>query len=341
MFHSARFKLALSYLLIIAVMSVGFSLVLYRISGRELNHSLRTPPPNIQISLRQIDFEQFRHDRLEEGTSKLKLSLIFFNLITLVFGGALSYYLALRSLSPIEEAMEAQNRFTADASHELRTPLTVIQTEIEVALRNPKLSGAQAKAILISSLEEVEKLKSLSSRLLRLAQQDSQTLNIQTISIDNVINEAIKLTSQLAKTKNMTIQNKVKDRELQLDSQAFTEVLVILLNNAVIYSDRSKKITLSALVKNGKFELTVKDQGYGIAEVDVKYIFDRFYRVEQSRNKNTNSGFGLGLSIADQIIKQHGGTITVISSIGKGSEFTISLPLGVATVSNPSKSSAS
>ncbi len=341
MLKSARLKLALSYLSIIMVMSLSFSFVLFRISGRELNHSLRLPPPNIQINLRQVEFEQFRQERLEEGSSRLRTSLIAFNIIALGLGAVISYYLALRTLLPIETAMEAQNRFTADASHELRTPLTAIQTEIEVALRNPKLTGAQAKALLASNLEEVEKLKSLSNRLLRLAQQDSQSLSIETVNINKVVTEAIRVVRPLAEAKNLTIVTKIKNQKLKLDSHAMTEVLVILLNNAVNYTGPAKKITISSAVNKDTFELTIKDQGYGISQADIKHIFERFYRVERSRNKNTNNGFGLGLSIADQIIKQHGGVITVISSVGKGSEFTINLPLQAVLEPTPSKSSAS
>ena len=178
MFHSAALKLTLWYLAIIMVLSLTFSGVLYHFASDELIRSS-------QRQLRYLnqysfptefpDYNSMRIQDLDSGINRIKGDLILFNLMVLIGGGALSYYLARRTLMPIEENMEAQKRFTGDASHELRTPLAVIQTENEVALRNPNLSKKQATELLQSNLEEVAKLKALVGQGVDVSAQDVPT----------------------------------------------------------------------------------------------------------------------------------------------------------------------
>jgi signal transduction histidine kinase len=144
--QSAVFKLTMYYLAIIVGLSLGFSLFLYHVSSNELDRGLRRQ--GYDISSLSNSFEQFRQDRIDEAHANLIFNLFVFNLFILLAGGVVSYALAQRTLDPIDKAIEAQSRFTADASHELRTPLTAIQTEIEVALRNKNLSTSQAKNLL-------------------------------------------------------------------------------------------------------------------------------------------------------------------------------------------------
>jgi len=159
MFHKTSTKLASLYLAIMMAISLFFSLNVYQLSMQEFDRGIRRPGPSLDQSINQYfpgniqdRFRENREQQYEDARAHIINRLLLINLVILVGGGFLSYYLALRTLKPIEEANEAQSRFTADASHELRTPITVIRSENEVTLMNPKLTLAQAKAQLKSNI---------------------------------------------------------------------------------------------------------------------------------------------------------------------------------------------
>lgn len=326
--RSAVFRLTVSYLGIIMALSLTFSWILYQISTGELDRSLRQPPILIQLNGNQFDYNQFRVVRLSESREHLRANLILFNIITLILGGGISYYLARRTLEPIEEAMEAQSRFTADASHELRTPLTAMQTEIEVALRNPELDIKAAKEQLKSNLEEIAKLRMLSEGLLRLARQHGQDMAMENVQLFEVAKTAIDRFERQAKTKHIKLElSGNKSVATMADREALTEVAAILLDNAIKYSKSGKVVTLTTRKHGHHAEIEIADQGVGIKPDDIHHIFERFYRSDASRSKEQVDGYGLGLSIADKITRLHKGSIDVKSKLGKGSTFTVRLPL--------------
>ncbi|HXH27069.1 MAG TPA: HAMP domain-containing sensor histidine kinase, partial [Candidatus Acidoferrum sp.] len=248
-------------------------------------------------------------------------------IVLLAVACAASYLLARHNLRPLEQAMEAQSRFTADASHELRTPLTTMRTEIEVALRNPALGKAEMRDLLHSNLEEVAKLKALSEGLLRLAQADGAAVQMARVSLAAVVKNASKQLAATAGAKHITIAENIKDVTVTGDQQSLSELLVILLDNAIKYSPEQTTVTITTLTQNKQALCTVADQGRGIKAADLPHIFDRFYRTDASRSKLSPGGYGLGLPIARKIIEAHRGSIEVKSAPGKGSTFTIKLPL--------------
>jgi two-component system, OmpR family, sensor histidine kinase CiaH len=330
MIRSAVLKLTLWYLLIIMVISVAFSLVLYQISTQQINDSLRHQELNYFNDFNQFgpaasDIDQVRIDQMSESRNRLRGNLLLFNLATLLAGGAASYMLARRTLRPIAEAMESQSRFTSDASHELRTPLTVMQTEIEVALRRGRLTEKEAKELLSSNLEEIANLKKLSEGLLHLARTNGKEVQQSTASLENVVAGAVKRTAALAAEKGITVKNETTQISLKGDEQNLTELAVILIENAVKYSDPKTTITLTSKISGRSACLSVADHGYGIKASDVPHIFERFYRADTSRSRDKVEGYGLGLSIAKKIVDVHGGSIDVKSIPGKGSTFTVKL----------------
>lgn len=326
MIQSAVIKLTLAYLTIIMILSVGFSITLYRISDNQLNHGLRRPGQAIFRETSIYDFDSFRETRLSEGRESLKSNLILLNIITFGAGFAASYLLARKTLEPIEEAMELQMRFTADASHELRTPLTAMQTEIEVALRDKGLTKESARELLESNLEEVEKLRQLADGLLRLAQQNGQKLTDGVVDIPVAVNQAVERVSRQAQLKDITIRNEAtKELSASGDTASIAEVVVILLDNAIKYSEPKTSIIISAKVELNNVVIRVKDHGMGIADEDIAHIFDRFYRADVSRTKYDTGGYGLGLSIAKKIIDLHDGAISVEKTSKSGTAFAITL----------------
>lgn len=330
MFESALMRLTLIYLGIIMVISVGFSVVLYHTSSNEVQRNLRRQssyfgiPPSGGFGA----FDDFRQRELDDSNERLLWRIILANTATLVAAGAASYVLARHTLRPIQESMEAQSRFTADASHELRTPLTAMQTEIEVALRSGRLSKEDARNLLESNLEEIAKLKGLSDGLLQLTTPLHDDTPLDEVSVKEMVSEATHSVRTAAAAKQIEIIKTVGDETVSGHHHALTELLVILLDNAIKYSDPKAKITVASTVHGHHTEIRVSDTGHGIKASDIPHIFDRFYRVDTARSKGTsNDGYGLGLSIAQQLAQRYGGSIGVVSTVGKGSTFTISLPL--------------
>ncbi|HDS11538.1 MAG TPA: HAMP domain-containing histidine kinase [Candidatus Wirthbacteria bacterium] len=325
------FRLSLSYLTIIMLMSLQFSLVIYQISFRELNRQMpprslygRFPERTDHPDLPQI--QDFLQLRIAEGKDNLKNRLVYLNISTLVIGSIVSYLLAKITLKPIDEAFLSQKRFISDASHELKTPLTALQISNEVALRQTELTREQAREILQDNLLEIQKLTDLTSSLLTLSNQSASPSQIIQIKLDDVLNQALKQITPLAQCKNITIEKHTNNYTIIGDPNKLAQLIIILLDNAVKYSPKNSNIVITSELKSNKVLISITDQGIGIAKQDLPYIFDRFYRADPARNSDSTPGFGLGLAIAKQIISEHKGSISVTSKPGQGSTFIIKLP---------------
>lgn len=335
MFKSARFKLTAWYLLIIMSISISFSIVIYqasklelarfdriqrfrierRLQGREIS---RTPPPPF------LDPEL-----INETQRRLFLILVSINSGILVISGVASYFLAGRTLKPIKDMVDEQNRFISDASHELQTPITALKIAFEVHLRDKRLTLRQAKKLIAGAIEDVNKLQSLSDSLLRLAQyqKPNDDYVFETVSLLEIANEAIRKIGPLAKQKRINLLNKVKEYEFKGNKYALVDLLIILLDNAVKYSPENKKVVLTSTKTDNYLLIEIKDEGIGIDPKDLPHIFDRFYRANSARSKETVGGYGLGLSIAQKIVQAHRGTITAKSTLNKGTTFVVNLPV--------------
>ena len=327
MFKSARIKLTSLYLAIITLISISFSLVTYRILTDEVDRFSK---------FQRVRFEQRLHfqngtpfpdaDLINETKSRIALGLILVNGVIIFVSGGLAYFLAGKTLQPIEDMIKDQHRFIADSSHELRTPLTSLKIAIEVALRDKDLSNAEAKTVLKDNLFEVNKLQHLSDGLLRLAQYDSQEhkKTFSKVSPKRIVELALEEVGLLAKNKKITIENKIKNYHIWGSESELVELLVILLDNAIKYSPENTKINLESKKTGNSVYLSIFDEGIGIPETDTPHIFERFYRSDKSRT--VTKGFGLGLSIAKRIVDSHKGTIKVNSKQDNGTQFIIKLP---------------
>jgi two-component system sensor histidine kinase CiaH len=327
---STTFRLANSYLLIIMVLSIAFSAVIYQVSWHEIGRQV--PPPSFfgqrEEDHRQNDpdYQNYFKQRINEGRGALVERLVILNVGVLVGGAFLSYLLARRTLEPIEDVMHAQSRFVTDASHELRTPLTALLATNEVALRKPKLGAAEARNVIQSNTEELTKLKDLSDGLLSLAVGHGKLVR-EPVGLATIVSDAVDTVEPYAAGKQIEIQAKLENLEVVADRMSLTQALVILLDNAIKYSPDKTQVTIETKRKGKAAQLRVIDQGIGIDQADLPHIFDRFYRVDNSRSKQTADGYGIGLSIAQNISLQHQGKLTAESQSGKGSTFTITLPL--------------
>jgi len=272
------------------------------------------------------DYLSAKQAQLDEGRQHILIDLIDVDLVIIFLGGIGSYFLARRTLKPIAEAHEAQVRFTADASHELRTPIAAMQTEIEVALRDKQITHAEATSLLKSNLEELAKLSGLAQGLLQLTREDS-AIPTKPINMIDVITTAVERVTKAATQKEITITHHAQPEISILgDQQSLVTLVVTLLDNAIKYSPAKSNIQVKAKAIGSEAVLIVQDEGPGIKSIDLPHIFDRFYRAS-SNSKEKIDGYGLGLSIAKNIAERHQGRIEVKSELGKGSVFTVRLPL--------------
>lgn len=238
---------------------------------------------------------------------------------------AFSWIFTGRLLKPIIENQQKQIQFVAAASHELRTPLAVILSTEECCQNAPpeKLSG-----FLKTIHQEALHMSALVNDMLTLSGSDSHhfSVNMQPVEMDTLIINSYEAFEPLAKEKYITLSVNLPEVPLppcSADSQRISQVIAILIQNAISYTPEYGKIELSLSYKKNHFHISVADNGIGISDEDKKKIFDRFYRVEKSRSSKEH--FGLGLSIAYEIVQSHGGSISVTDADSGGSKFTIIL----------------
>jgi two-component system sensor histidine kinase CiaH len=342
MFQSATLKLTAWYLLILMSISLIFSLVIHNIATTELHdrldklqtrfeHEADRVSFNIPLPDR-LDYIALRNAQYEAASKNLAIQLIYVNLFILAIGGAGSYFLARRTLRPIEEAHEAQSQFVSDASHELKTPLAVMKTELEVALNDKNLKIGEAKELLRSNLEEVNKLSILSATLLLLSQLDHDSLEKEKVSLNDITKQIIKKYDKSGRRITFTASH--KEYSVFANRTSLEELITILIDNALKYSPNKSLITIKTgkLNKNALFEIT--NTGKGIAATDLPHIFDRFYRADSARTKNSaKDGHGLGLSLAKRIVELHGGELSASSAPDHATTFTFLVPLFTKTPS--------
>ncbi|MFA5135897.1 MAG: ATP-binding protein [Patescibacteria group bacterium] len=341
MFQSARLKLTGWYLLIIMLICVLFSFIIYRVLCLEVERFARMQQFRIE---RSFENEFFRdegivlqappvvvvdRDLIREVKARIVTILAILNGAILLITGILGYFLAGKTLSPIQKMVDEQNRFVTDASHELRTPLTSLKSAMEVSLRDKQLSLQDARILIADNITEVNKLQKLSDNLLQLTQYDNTDSKPRQdkVGFRKVINHAIKKVEPLAQKKHIDLINQLIDIHVCGSSDALEDLFVILLDNAIKYSRDKGQVHVSVSQKKGYAVSVVKDHGIGIAKKDLPFIFDRFYRADSARLKTGEGGFGLGLSIAKRIVEEHQGTITAKSIIGKGTEIVVKIPV--------------
>jgi len=337
MFKSARLTLTAWYLAIIMVISIAFSLMIYRVLLIEVIRFERAQ--RVRIERRMQFFNSpipVSLELIEEIKQRLIFRLFMVNIGIMVISGGLGYFLAGRTLKPIKEMVDEQNRFISDASHELRTPLTSLKSAMEVHLRDKKLNISQARKLISDNINDVNKLEKLTDALLVLSvyQKTNQNYEFTKLKINEVMKEAMHKVNPLAKKKNIDIKYYSQNIEITGIKQKLVDLMVIILDNAVKYTPRDKNIEITTKRTDGYVLIAVKDEGIGIAKKDLPFIFDRFYRSEEGRAKTNISGYGLGLSIAKKIVELHNGKINAKSKENAGSVFTVLLPFDKSNLIN-------
>lgn len=228
------------------------------------------------------------------------------------------------SLKPLEQGMKRQSEFIAAASHELRAPLTVIRTGI----RAVSVDGTQAEQFLPVIEKEGERMTALIDDLLQLALADAKTwtLHMEPLAADTFLISIYDSLAGLCRKKNQSFELKLQEEDMPLflgDRQRMEQIMIILTDNASSYSPPGSRITVFARSDKKHVYIEVEDHGCGIGDEDKKRIFDRFYRADKSRNDKAH--YGLGLSIAMELVKLHHGKLSVRDTAGGGSTFVVEL----------------
>ena len=264
------------------------------------------------------------------GLQKSTYALFGIGIIALVLITAIAYYMAGRAIIPLREAYEKQRQFAADASHELRTPLAVVMSSADLLLSDPTITSPFLIQIIEDVKSEVKKMTKLVSDLLIVARSDNNALKMQwkKLNLGELLNQNVRIMRPLAQKKDIVLEAEdIVDITIDGDEQKLKQVILILVDNAIKYTPEGGKVVVRF---DGVFEETaqfsVMDTGIGIAPEDLERVFERFFRVDKARSREMG-GNGLGLSIAHEMVRLHGGQIKVESVVDQGTKFTVNIPV--------------
>lgn len=264
----------------------------------------------------------------ERVLAQLTVGLLGLGTLSMALIGAGSWWLAGRALRPAQAAWERQQRFIASASHELRTPLTLIRASTEVALRGVPAGDAELHELLGDILAESDHMRQLVDDLLTLSRLDSQHLPIRLAPVDLpvLLAEVQRQAARLGAERGISVTLGAVSGTVRADPDRLRQVLIILLDNALRYTPAGGQITLAAVPHGQSVQLSVADTGCGIAPEHLPHIFERFYRVDAARGRESGNA-GLGLAIARGLVEVMGGTIGAESAVGHGTTIWLRLPV--------------
>ncbi len=229
-------------------------------------------------------------------------------------------------LSSLEEAYEAQRRFVSDASHELRAPLTAIQANLELLERYPTMAEDERREAIGEASREAQRLARMVGDLLALARADAGVaLRRDPVALAEVVREAFEQARHLARGQRLSL-NGVEPLTVVGDRDRIQQLLLVLLDNALKYTPSDGEVRIGVRRVGATAEVSVVDTGIGISSEDLGRVFERFYRADPARGRDTG-GTGLGLPIARWIAQQHGGDVMLDSAPGRGTVATVRLPL--------------
>ena len=262
---------------------------------------------------------------LQAQIKRQRLLFLLIDVLAIALLSLFAFHFTKRILKPLEENQRRQTQFVASASHELRTPLAVM---LSCASASEKAAGSDRKRFLDSIRSEGMRMSGLIDDMLLLTTADNKSWSICKTAVepDTLLLNLYEAFEPVAAEKNIALSVSLPDTAVpavSCDKERITQVLAVLLHNAVSYTPAGGKVELSLSLRGKAVSFTVADNGPGIPDVEKKHIFERFYRTEKSRTEKGH--FGLGLCIAAEIVHAHRGKITVKDTPGGGSTFTVLL----------------
>lgn len=341
LFESARLKLTAFYFGVLVVFCLILTFGVRAITSYELDRSSSAERGAVHHLFQQYYTENDNTPALtypgdpgdqyfmntqqrqsDQTRDRLNRAFFFFDLSLLAAGAVVSYWYAGRTLRPIEEVHEQQKRFTSDASHELRTPLASMRLENEIFLRQKDFSDQEARDLIASNLEEVDRLEKLASNLLALNNYEHTHMTHKPVVVSDFVGEAVKRVQRSRAAKKVKFVQEVQKARVDVNQESLVELIAILLDNAVKYGPKDGKVEVNGDLKDETYILRVRDHGPGISEQDLPHIFERMYRGDKARSSKV-SGHGIGLSLARQIAEANEATLEAGNAEGGGAVFTL------------------
>jgi signal transduction histidine kinase len=299
-----------NYLLDLMLLCIIVALILSFVGGIYMVNQMLSPLNKIITTVNDIQAERLASNRLEVINSSDELGRLSLTINSL--------------LERVDKAMQTQKKFLSDAAHELRTPLTILKGNTEVAM----MKEDSNKITLSKNLVEINHLITLTNDLLLMARFDNHSMKLmrKRFDLSNLIKEAILNFEQRFKEHQIQLVANIDDRILiDGDPTLIKRAIYNLLDNSIKYIGNGNAVYVSLRKsKSGGIQLSIRDEGIGIPENKLTSIFDRFYRVQEDRNKDIE-GTGLGLSIVKSITDIHGFKLVVQSELNKGSAFIITI----------------
>ena len=268
-------------------------------------------------------------NQIADSMKTFKTTLIICMVVFWLISIGISFYISKMNMQPIMLSWRKQQEFVENASHELRTPLAIIQNSLQQLFTRPNHTILEESEPIAQALNETRRMKSLTEDLLTLARSDSNQLLLQKESVNpkEFIRQLAQPFQEIAEINDQYfVLENFADQPVIVDEKRIHQVLVILLDNALKYTEAKEKIVLQSEISNDNWLIEVKNNGPSISDEDKRRIFERFYREDRSRSKETG-GYGLGLAIAKQIITQHKGKLSVRDWEPRGVVFQIQMPM--------------
>lgn len=259
---------------------------------------------------------------------ELLKSFIIIGSISLIILLIISIYLTNKTIKPIRETFEKQKQFIADASHELKTPLTIIKTNTSLVLSNPEDTIKDQSKWINYISSQTDRMSTLINEMLSLAKLDvsENKLNFTPINISKIIESMLLMFDAVIYENKIDLESNItRDIFINGHQESIKKLFSIIMDNAIKHTNKNGKITVSLLSDKNKIKMIIKNTGEGIPSEHLEKIFERFYRVDSSRVRETG-GYGLGLSIAKSIVKQHKGKIYAQSKENQYTSFFVEFP---------------
>ena len=269
--------------------------------------------------------ERSMYDNMLFQLLKNLILIGFVSLIALLF---ISIYLTNKSIIPIKETFKKQKQFIDDASHELKTPLSIIKTNTSLILSHPDDTIKNQSKWINYINSQTDRMSELISEMLSLAKMDTaeNKLPLSPINMSKIVESMILMFDAVLYENNIELETNIsKNLFINGDKESLKKLFSVIMDNAIKHTNKNGNITVSLFSDKNKVKMIIRNTGEGIAQEHLERIFERFYRADSSRNRETG-GYGLGLSIASSIVKQHKGKIYAKSKIGEFTSFIVEIP---------------
>ena len=345
-FRSARWKLTAVYCAILAAIVAVLSAALYEFHSHDVDRLGRRglrPPVEAERPgggglrfaeggpvIERGDGESGEPTDAAEYLERLGRNILVADLITLVVGGALSAFLASRTLRPIRSAVEFEKQFYANAAHDLRTPLAVMRSEAEVALRAPTLTEQEARRIVKSSLEEIDHMSVMVEQMLDLArgaaERNGKAAARVAVDLAVMARGTVERTASRAQQQGVRLSAHAASAAFIMgDRHSLQRALGNLVENALAYTPSGGSVDVTVEKSHGHVVLRVQDTGIGIPDADLPHITEPFFRGDRARGGHPG-GAGLGLTIVKGTVAAHGGSLHASCGDPVGTTITMRFP---------------